>query len=335
MLGLIKNIEKYPYKYFEEQQILMINADCLEVMQDIEEKSVDCVLTDPPYFNIVNNKWDNQWKNIIEYQKWTGEIGKSIYKVMKDNASFYWFGDDKNIAYCQVELDKQFRLINNLVWHKTNALCHKGTECYRSYAPITERCLFYDKEESKTGLEMVKDIMPNPFAEYLDNEFKKAKLTNIEISKLFPSKTGGLTGCVSNWLKGKNIISKEQYLKIKEYLNNAYLKREYEELRQEYEELRRIWNNDKKAYDVLDFNICQDEGRFHETQKPLSLIKYILQRSSNKDSLVLDCFSGSGTTAIACYNLKRKCICIERDFTYWEKSCKRFEEHIKQLRFDF
>lgn len=47
--------------------------------------------------------------------------------------------------------------------------------------------------------------------------------------------------------------------------------------------------------------------------------------------LVLDCFSGSGTTAIACHNLKRRFICIEKDFDYWKASCKRLEEHKRQL----
>jgi DNA modification methylase len=44
-----------------------------------------------------------------------------------------------------------------------------------------------------------------------------------------------------------------------------------------------------------------------------------------------DCFSGSGTTAIACHNLKRRFICIENDKEYYEASVKRLEEHKKQL----
>ena len=57
----------------------------------------------------------------------------------------------------------------------------------------------------------------NPFSKYLKEQFKKANITNKEISKLFPSKTGGLTGCVSNWLNGDNVITKEQYLKIRNF----------------------------------------------------------------------------------------------------------------------
>lgn len=278
----------------------------------------------------MKNDWDNQWKNIQGFQEWVGTIGKDLYRVLKDNGSFYWFGDDKNIAYCQVELDKSFRLLNSIVLKKASHQTMKGAEnVFRSYAQITERCLFYEKGEDKTGIEMIKEIMQNPISEYLKNEFEKSKVSRKKISELFPSRTGGLTGCVSNWLNGDNIITKEQYLKIKEFLGGDYLTKEYEQLRQEYEQLRRVWNNEKKAYDCLDFGNL-DSNRFHPTQKPISLISYLLERSTNPDMLVLDPFSGSGTTAIACHRLKRRFICIEKDKDYWKASCKRLEEEQRQ-----
>ena len=51
---------------------------------------------------------------------------------------------------------------------------------------------------------------------------------------------------------------------------------------------------------------------------------------SKEGDLILDCFSGSGTTAIACHRLKRRFICIEKDKTYWEASVKRLEEEQRQ-----
>ena len=56
---------------------------------------------------------------------------------------------------------------------------------------------------------------------------------------------------------------------------------------------------------VFSFPYPTDKDRFHPSQKPLQLFKILIKRKSNKDDLVLDCFSGSGTTAIACHNLKR------------------------------
>ena len=43
-----------------------------------------------------------------------------------------------------------------------------------------------------------------------------------------------------------------------------------------------------------------------------------------------DCFSGSGTTAVACHNLKRRFICIEKDPEYWKASCARLEQAQRQ-----
>ena len=39
-----------------------INADCIETMQSIEENSIDLVIADPPYWKVVGEKWDYQWR---------------------------------------------------------------------------------------------------------------------------------------------------------------------------------------------------------------------------------------------------------------------------------
>jgi site-specific DNA-methyltransferase (adenine-specific) len=69
----------------------------------------------------------------------------------------------------------------------------------------------------------------------------------------------------------------------------------------------------------------QDSNRFHPTQKPVALIARQIEEYSKEGDLILDCFSGSGTTAVACHNLKRRFICIEKDKEYYEASVKRLE----------
>lgn len=316
----------------EQFENKIINADCLDILKKLPDKSVDCILTDPPYFGIVKNDWDNQWKDIFDFQRWVGELGKEFLRVLKDNGSFYWFGDDKTIAYCQVELDKYFRLLNNIVWKKTNGMCQKGAgSVYRCFAPITERCLFYDKGEDKTGLEMVKEVMPNPIADYLKSELLRKFETIANIRKFVVYELKMDSAMVNRWFDGDSIITKEKWDIIKEKLGGDYLSKKYEELRKEYEELRRHWNNDSKAFDVLDFPICTDDGRFHPTQKPIALISYLMERSTRQGDVVLDPFSGSGTTAVVAHNLKRRFICIEKDPEYWKASIERLENHKKQL----
>ena len=309
----------------------IIHADCMDILKQLPDKCIDLVLTDPPYFGIVKNDWDNQWKDIFEFQKWVGELGKELQRVLKDNGSFYWFGDDKTIAYCQVALDKYFRLLNNIVWRKESLITTKGTATvFRSYAPITERCLFYDKGEDKTGLEMVKEVMPNPFAQYLKDELISYFGTVSNFRKFVVNEMHLDSAMVNRWFDNDCLMTKDKYLFIRE--KTGKLRREYEDLRREYEDLRRVWNNDMKALDVLDYRICNDKSRFHPTQKPLNLISYLIQRSSNENSLILDCFSGSGTTAVACHNLKRRFICIEKDYDYWKASVERLENAKSQLK---
>lgn len=75
----------------------------------------------------------------------------------------------------------------------------------------------------------------------------------------------------------------------------------------------------------------KEAGIGHPTPKRVDIVEKILQNVSKEDDLVLDCFSGSGTTAIACHNLKRRFICIEKDKDYYEASVKRLEAAQKQL----
>lgn len=51
--------------FLDENINKIINADCLDIFKQLPDKCIDLVLTDPPYFGIVKNKWDNQWKDIL------------------------------------------------------------------------------------------------------------------------------------------------------------------------------------------------------------------------------------------------------------------------------
>lgn len=81
----------------------------------------------------------------------------------------------------------------------------------------------------------------------------------------------------------------------------------------------------------LQGNMKEKEIRIHPTQKPLPLFQWCLQNYSKEGDLILDCFSGSGTTAVACHNLHRRFICVEKDPDYYAASVKRLEEVQRQL----
>ncbi len=66
------------------------------------------------------------------------------------------------------------------------------------------------------------------------------------------------------------------------------------------------------------------EGK-HPTQKPLGLLRRIIEASTNEGDVILDPFNGSGTTGIAAYELKRKYIGIEQEEEYLKLSKRRYE----------
>lgn len=88
---------------------------------------------------------------------------------------------------------------------------------------------------------------------------------------------------------------------------------------------------------IYQYPICHDKGRFHPTQKPLNLIEDLIEKHSNPGDVVLDCFSGSGTTAIAAIHKGRHFCGCEIDKTFYEKSIERikssqFEVNLLQER---
>ena len=74
------------------------------------------------------------------------------------------------------------------------------------------------------------------------------------------------------------------------------------------------------------YPICHDKGRFHPTQKPLSLIEDLILKHSNEGDIVVVCFGGWGTTAVASYNQGRQFVGCELSSDYYKKSINRLKE---------
>lgn len=84
----------------------------------------------------------------------------------------------------------------------------------------------------------------------------------------------------------------------------------------------------------MSFYYATGVKNFHPCEKPINLICDLLNLFSKKDDTVLDCFSGSGTTAIACRRTKRNFICVEKNEEYYKISCERLAtEQVKKRLF--
>ena len=131
----------------------------------------------------------------------------------------------------------------------------------------------------------------------------------------------------------------EKYIKIKNILiwvkNNTGMGDLFGAYAPKYEMIlfcnpqRKKLNNGRDS-NILYFN--RTGNKFHPTQKPVDMISYLIEKSSFKGDTILDCFSGSGTTAIACYNTKRKFICIEKEEKYYNLSMERYWYHVIKSR---
>ena len=112
-----------------------------------------------------------------------------------------------------------------------------------------------------------------------------------------PIKSGGnniQAGCYS----GFKCIGSSEYKKTYEYKNPTTLI--------EFDKVRR--------------------GGVHPTQKPVELLEYLIKTYTNEGDTVLDFTMGSGTTGVACKNLKRNFIGIELDKKYFDIAEKRINE---------
>lgn len=290
----------------------------------LPDKSVQLLIADPPYFE-VKGDFDFIWKTFDEYLQQVEIWAKECKRLLADNGTLFWYGNSKKIAYSQIIIDKYFNLENSLVWRKKDSIQYQyySPDLARTFNTHNERLLMYSNEVGMTGLEkiMEENIKPlHPFAIYLREEFKRANVTIREIAKLFPSVTGGLTGCVSNWLNGDNVITEEQYNKIREYLNGEYLRKEYEDLRKEYEDQRRFFYNPNKYEEVLEFSQeGHKTGKYdHDTCKPETLTRALILTCSRPKELVFIPFAGSGTEVAMALKEGRTAIGFDTELKYVE-----------------
>lgn len=85
------------------------------------------------------------------------------------------------------------------------------------------------------------------------------------------------------------------------------------------------FNRQDPNYQRPKFTCSIDKG-LHPTQKSLKLMEDLIKIHSNPNDTILDCFAGSGTTGVACKNLNRNFILIEKDKDYYDTCVKRLNK---------
>ena len=99
-----------------------------------------------------------------------------------------------------------------------------------------------------------------------------------------------------------------------------------------------MWNftNQREMHNFIESPICMGKERLtkpkHPTQKPLKVLKKLIELGTNEGSLVLDPFAGVGSTGVAALELGRRFIGIEMDEEYHRASCERLLSQEQRFR---
>ena len=93
------------------------------------------------------------------------------------------------------------------------------------------------------------------------------------------------------------------------------------------------WSNQNKAARIFTYSRGKAllDGKAHPTQKPVQLMQWCMGFLPESD-VILDPFMGSGTTGVACANLGRSFIGIEREPAYFDIACRRIAKAYEQPR---
>jgi site-specific DNA-methyltransferase (adenine-specific) len=96
-----------------------------------------------------------------------------------------------------------------------------------------------------------------------------------------------------------------------------------------------VWINNGERTPISVIKISRDNisrgTSIHPTQKPVALFEYLIKTYTNEGDLVLDNCAGSGTTGVACKNLNRNCILIEKDEEYFKIAERRINQTSENL----
>ena len=301
--------------------------DALELLQSLDDKSVDLILTDPPYYKLLKVSWDNQWKTKDEYLNWLETIVKECQRVLKDNGSFYMFASPEMSWHVEGVVRKYFNVLNHIRWNKPeNPIVNRlDKTTLRHYGSNSEEIIFAEQfvasnefNHSKDG---IKGKVFEPIRKNLEDARIKANITKKETNYICSVKNTASRHYFdkSQWC----LPIEEHYNKLKQHMDlKPYeeIKREYEELKQEYATLRRSFNltSDKIWNDTWYFKPTPSRKGRHPCEKPDDLISHIIDVSSNEGDLVVDVFCGSCVVPKCCEKMNRRCIAGDVDDTYFE-----------------
>lgn len=127
------------------------NADCIEKMRSLEDNSVDLVVADPPYWKVIGEKWDYQWKTEKDYVEWSLKWIKEVSRILRIGGTFYCFGYFRTLSLLVPHLKEiGLELRQQIIIDKgIRAISGRATKKYKMFPNVTESILFIIKDNKQ------------------------------------------------------------------------------------------------------------------------------------------------------------------------------------------
>jgi adenine-specific DNA-methyltransferase len=265
--------------------VTLYHGDALEVLRSLPDRSVNLIATDPPYFRVKGEAWDNAWKNAGAFIDWLGTVADEWRRVLTENGTVYCFASPQMAARVQVMLADRFTVLNEVVWAKPSPHCainrgpsnsgRVGKDSLRSFYPNTERIVVAEQVGADGSVlrasgyasacqELHAGVF-EPLRQYLVGELKRSGVSKIAVNVAcgFSASPGGMAS--RHYFSGSQwcLPTAEHYAAMRQLFNangGDYLRREYDDLRREYDDLRREYDDLRREYDDLrrPFNVTAD-----------------------------------------------------------------------------
>ena len=322
--------------FYENAEHKIYNGDSLQILRNMEDNSIDCIITSPPYFNLRDYKTNSKKeigkeREINIYIAKLVEIFLECKRVLKDTGNIFINIDDTGFNLIPeklaIALSNFLLLQNKIIWVKPNAmpsgfdkkLQHSWeyiyhftkTQDYKFNKIKTTKKVSNNNKFSKSDKIIL--INANEKNEKIVSIVKFKKNNTYEIKKV---------GVLVNFEEKNNkkyVIVKNRG-KIKEYEYTKKITRNKYNKKFKVENLLKYYlsdNIEKNINDVFEINLVANKS-MHVAPFPPDLIKRLILIGTNENDIILDPFAGSGTVAYVSKKLNRKSINIELNKNYCE-----------------
>ena len=282
------------------------NLDCNDYLNKLDDKQIDVIILDPPYFNVVNEKWDKQWKSLNEYLNWIENIIKRLDRVSKYSCSFWIFGYAYQLSFIIPIIEKyNFTYRQHITIDKgLRSVAGRTSKKLKMFPTATEYIVYFHKE--------ARPIIKTFLQKKQKEKDISSKNINLHLGKAI---NGGGTWSTIAGKRQKNIQypTLTDWNKLNELLGPFEIKySDYVYKFYPQPKLTDVWS-DINFYD-------KTYKKHHPTQKPYKLIERLLKCSSDENDNILDIFMGSGMTALVSTNMKRNYYGCEINKKYFDKN---------------